>query len=497
MYIAYFIEMKGMELMKNKNKLFLFLLSAALAFILTGFSDQTKVYAKTYYVSPNGFDCDWSQSTNDTGSIDKPLKTLKNAINHYMKPGDTLIVRGGTYRERIDIYGNGSSTSWYTIKNYPNEVVTLYGDGDDTEKANGLVFHNSSYWIVSGLNITNYTGSGIWLNGEGGDNINHIILKNLNIYGINGLKTGNNGTEGIFADGHVSYCTIQNSKIHDISLPANRTDRDHGIYIGYGVSHLIIDGNEVYNNIGAGIQFYGEPNGGSYCTISNNKIYNNHGYGVTIFTNAVHNVIYRNSFYGNVIYDLRIHDSSNNNVIKNNVFGSINSDHNVDMENNSDDNIFSNNCYSKSNISVIYAHNKSMDFSVWQKNYSQDLGGNKLTTASRTNEVINAQNEEISKQLGFNVFNQTNNFISPSKVWNIILSSPVDKYSVNNNNVWVQDALGNLFSTSVKLSSDGKTIVVSPNTNYNSNTVYCLYINNLKSMNGQTLSPIKMSFLTY
>lgn len=483
--------------MRNKNKLFLLLLSTTLVFILTAFSGKTKVYARTYYVSPNGFDCDWSQATSDTGNIDNPLKTLKNAIYHYMKPGDTLIIRAGTYRERIDIYGNGSPTAWYTIKNYPNETVTLYADGDDTEMGNGLVFHNSSYWNISGLNITNYTGSGVWLNGEGGDNVNHINLSNLNIYGINGPQTGNNGTEGIFADGNASYCTIENSKIHDISLPANRSDRDHGIYIGYGVKHIIIDGNEIYNNIGSGIQFYGEPNGGSYCTISNNKIYNNHAYGLTIFTNAQHNFIYRNSFYGNKNYDVRLEENSNSNVLKNNVFGSINSEYNVVMMNSSDNNTFNNNCYAKTNGLVIYAHNTSMDFNTWQKNYFQDLGGNKLTTISRTNDVLNVQNEEISKRLEFNNFNQTNNFVSSNKTWSIKFNNTIDKNSLNSSTVLIEDALGNVFNTNLQLSNDEKTVVVSPNNNYTSNAVYCLYISNLKSTNGKTLTPLKMSFLTY
>lgn len=483
--------------MKNKRKLLLFFFSAILALIITGFCNKSTIYAKTYYVSPNGFDCDWSQATADTGSINKPLKTLKNAVYHYMKAGDTLIVRGGTYMERLDIYGEGTPTSQFTIKNYPNETVTLYADGDDTEMGNGLVFHNSCYWNISGLNITNYTGSGVWLNGESGSNVNHINLSNLNIYGINGPVSGNNGTEGIFADGNVSYCTIQNCKIHDISLPANRTDRDHGIYVGYGVSHIIIDGNEIYNNIGSGIQFYGSPSGGSYCTISNNKIYNNHAYGFTIFTNAEHNNVYRNSFYGNKIYDLRIHDSSNNNVFKNNLFGSINSDYNVDMENNSDNNTFSNNCYAKADTKVVYAHNTCLDLSDWQKKYNQEYGGNNLTTVSRTNDVLTAENEEISKRLQFGNFNQTNNFVSPSKTWNITLSSALDKNSLNNSTVWVEDALGNVFSTSLQLSSDQKTIVVSPNKNYTSNTMYCLYMCSLKSTSGKVLDPLKMSFLTY
>lgn len=488
--------------MKNKRKLFLFLFSTALVFIATGFSSKFTAYAKTYYVSPNGFDCDWSQATSDTGSIDKPLKTLKNAVYHYMKPGDTLIVRGGTYHERLDIYEQGKPTAQFTVKNYPNETVTLYADGNDTEMGNGIVFHdNASYWNISGLNITNYTGSGVWLDGEGNSsNVNHINLNNLNIYGINGPLTGNYGTEGIFANANVSYCTIQNCKIHDISLPANRTDRDHGIYIGYGVSHIIIDENEIYNNVGSGIQFYGSSNGhngASYCTVSNNKIYNNHAYGLTIFTSSEHNSVYRNSFYGNKIYDLRIHDSSNNNVFKNNLFGSINSDYNVDMENNSDNNTFNNNCYAKSDGKVVYAHNLCMDFNIWQSKYSEDLGGNKLTTVSRTNDVLNAQSTEISKRLQFNDFNQTSSFVSSNKTWNINFSSAIDKSSLSGITVWIEDALGNVFSTSLQLSADQKTIVVSPNKNYTSNTIYCLYINNLKSTNGKVLTPLKMSFLTY
>jgi hypothetical protein len=76
--------------------------------------------AATYYVSPTGND------TKPGTSVKAPLRTIQKAVDA-AKPGDTILVRGGTYRETVSTPRSGTSSARITIRNYQNEVVTMSG----------------------------------------------------------------------------------------------------------------------------------------------------------------------------------------------------------------------------------------------------------------------------------------------------------------------------------------------------------------------------------
>ena len=69
----------------------------------------------TYFVSPEGND------SNPGRKIEEPLRTISAAATK-MEPGDTCFIRGGIYRETIEIKGRD-----LTFKNYKNEKVTVSG----------------------------------------------------------------------------------------------------------------------------------------------------------------------------------------------------------------------------------------------------------------------------------------------------------------------------------------------------------------------------------
>ncbi len=77
-------------------------------------------YAADYFVSPTG------DNTSD-GSLERPFLTISRAAT-VMKPGDTCLIRGGRYHERIVLNDmKGSEKRPYTFRAYKNEPVTLDG----------------------------------------------------------------------------------------------------------------------------------------------------------------------------------------------------------------------------------------------------------------------------------------------------------------------------------------------------------------------------------
>lgn len=321
-----------------------------------------------YYVSTSGND-------DNAGNINSPFRTIRKGMLS-LYPGDTLFIRKGIYLgERVDITGmNGLSTAWYSVKNYSGERVII--DGKSSVDV-GIKFISSSYWRVEGLEITNYTGAGIWLNGKSGTNSN-IELISLKMYKFNNPILSSYGTEAILGDGSSSYCKVRNCEISQVGLVQN-LKKDHGIYIGYGVSHWTIDANRIHDNSGAGIHMYGEPSGGSYCTVTNNLVYNNRNYGIVLASKATSTNIYNNTLYNNTECDLYMRDAAVGNTIKNNIFGSFGCNFNVElMTPDVVNNAFDYNCYCKTNPQVVYRYKTGLNLLEW-KFYGMESQGSWLS----------------------------------------------------------------------------------------------------------------------
>lgn len=94
------------------------------AIILTTVSFFSMLHAQNpqpkVYVATNG-------SNANPGTLAEPYATIQHAIN-IMTPGDTCYIRGGTYREEVDLSGvAGESGAPITLTNYQDEEVILSG----------------------------------------------------------------------------------------------------------------------------------------------------------------------------------------------------------------------------------------------------------------------------------------------------------------------------------------------------------------------------------
>ncbi len=354
--------------------------------------NETKVYAETngttYYVSQNR-----GTGEGDYGSINNPFNTIQSGINA-LKPGDTLIIREGTYNETTDIIDkNGSENAWYTIKNCPGETVIMTGNNERVmygkDGSDAITFAGSSYWKVDGITMKEYTGAGIYItkSSKTGTRSSNINMENLTICDLDYPKYRAIGTSGIDGEGS-DYCTVKNCEIYNVGLKINKP-KDHGIYIGYGSYNWTFAGNKIHDNAGAAIQMYGEPNGGSKCNIINNFLYNNHAYGMAVASNATENGIYNNVFYGNSIDDIYMVEGAVNNWVRGNLFLSKNSIYNVQLSDESSvNNSFDNDVYYKANGIMVNRYDQTLYFDKW-KAYSQEYSGQCINSDSQAEALIN------------------------------------------------------------------------------------------------------------
>lgn len=104
-------------------------------------SDQIPIGSgKVYYVSPRGSD-------SNPGTSVLPFKTLSKAAS-VVVAGDTVYVRAGTYRERVNLIGkSGTASNWITFQGFGDGPAIL--DGSDPE----FVLPGQSQWSVYSVSV--------------------------------------------------------------------------------------------------------------------------------------------------------------------------------------------------------------------------------------------------------------------------------------------------------------------------------------------------------
>ncbi len=95
------------------------------------------IYAAEYHVATNGSD-------SNPGTSTRPFKTIQKAAS-VMVAGDTCLIRGGTYRERIVPRAGGTSDSRGIVyKAYPGETPVIKG----SERITSWIRDNGHIWKV-------------------------------------------------------------------------------------------------------------------------------------------------------------------------------------------------------------------------------------------------------------------------------------------------------------------------------------------------------------
>lgn len=204
-----------------------------------------------YYVAANG-------SESNKGTIDAPFQTINTALSRAI-PGDTVMVRGGVYSEKVVFPKSGVMDKYITLKAYPGEHPVIDGGAFAVNGREALItISNAKFIMVEGFEVRNFktaTGDPKGIMVEAGSD--YITIKNNTVSGIDYTQRPlNGGANAILVIGNTSdpvkNITVTGNTIHDCKTGYSENLTINGYVDGFTVSN-----NTIYNAENIGIDAAG------------------------------------------------------------------------------------------------------------------------------------------------------------------------------------------------------------------------------------------------
>jgi hypothetical protein len=275
----------------------------------------TTAEATTYYVDDIGSSFD-TRTCVEAQSPSTPRGTIAGGVA-CLDPGDTLLMRAGTYAETLGWTGwpgaGSLPNSWaeaITLSAFPGEVVTIRpNSGDFVVAMRGIAADSTTaprYIIFNGIifDAVNVASHAFYVNAYDGTiptpngSSHHIRLTSVEI------KNASNG-QGLLVVWGGDGVEIIDSSVHDIDHSSGQNTQ----CIYGGALDMLIDNVDIYNCWGYGISNINSNGAGAFNTnnhiIRNNRIYNNGfrdgagGFGGLNLGEGTGNQVYNNVIYGN------------------------------------------------------------------------------------------------------------------------------------------------------------------------------------------------------
>jgi hypothetical protein len=242
-----------------------------------------------YYVSPSG-------NNANSGTSESPWATPGYA-SRQLKPGDTLIVRPGTYSlsvydDDIILPTSGTPTAWITIQGQSGTLPRLEGSAN---LICAIDISRSSYIRIQNLEITSAAGK-IIRDGIAGmeHDINGVLLEDLDIHHINEFGINISDVNDIrILNCRLDYCGMggiggpvgylggwRNAKISGCSLSysghfyrggENPYDRPDGFGIEPSEGPIEISDTIAEHNLGDGLDSKSANTDIHHCIVANNR----------------------------------------------------------------------------------------------------------------------------------------------------------------------------------------------------------------------------------
>jgi Pel9A-like, right handed beta helix region len=234
----------------------------ALAVALLGLSAPATA-PTTYYVAPAGSDA-------NAGTLAAPFATVQKAVGAVVA-GDTIVLRGGTYRPAatITIAKSGTASARLTLTAYPNERPVIDAEalpytpgavGSTIPAAQrGAIHMEASYWTISGLEIV-HGPYGIYCNNCGSNTFER-------------LSTHDNYETGFQLQGASAGNLILNLDSYQNRDPRKNGESADGLGIkeGSGTGN-VVRGARLWNNVDDGFDAWAFT---SPITLQGNVAYGN------------------------------------------------------------------------------------------------------------------------------------------------------------------------------------------------------------------------------
>ncbi len=239
--------------------------------------------AATYYVAPNGSDA-------GPGSPAAPWRTIQKAANTVVA-GDTVLLRTGTYRERVVIAAAGAAGAEVTFAAYPGEAPVVDGASVTIPDAMaGLVeVTHAAYVRLRGLRVRNagphLDNAGILVKSS-----HHVVVERNSTYNTVSSGIGVWKSDTVTVDGN------------DVALACN-DGLEESITVGQTSSF------EVMRNV-VRLGGPGTRGGEGICVKDGSrtgKVFANHVFGLRrlgIYVDAWDSPTYDIEVYGNVVHDV-------------------------------------------------------------------------------------------------------------------------------------------------------------------------------------------------
>jgi len=208
----------------------------------------------TYYVAATG-------NNSNPGTKDAPFKSINHGLSKIL-PGDTLLVRGATYHEKVSFPKSGTPGNYIVLGAYPGEVPVIDGTPLSVTGKEALVtIRNANYVVFEGFVVRNFKSTTPWVNVNGilaDEGSSNIIIRKNKIHNIEHNVKPEDGRSGhgieIIGNTPVPMTNVlvEENEIHDCN-----TGYSENLTINGYVDGFIIRKNKIYNAENIGIDAAG------------------------------------------------------------------------------------------------------------------------------------------------------------------------------------------------------------------------------------------------